>query len=78
MGTMTPDELALLRELKQTADQPDGFAMACDGKDRAKAHALEKIGLADWKGTSWGSSFWAITEEGQKLLAELPQPEPVA
>jgi hypothetical protein len=44
--------------------------VACDGPDRATAHALEKQGLAAWKGSSWGSQFWAITEAGRLAISQ--------
>ena len=68
---MTNQELALLSMLGDCHDR-GAFAMACDGQDRAKAHALEKLGLAQWRGTNWGSSFWSITDEGQKYLKKAP------
>lgn len=58
---------SLLLLLRESYDH-GAFAVACDGKDRALAHALEKAGLADWKGTSWGSSFWAITDKGRAFI----------
>lgn len=61
---LTEATLGLLKTLANSK----GY-VACDGKDRAVAHALEGAGLADWKGSSWGSQFWEITESGRALLA---------
>ncbi|WNV09995.1 hypothetical protein [Tardiphaga sp. 709] len=44
--------------------------VACDGEWRKPAHDLEKAGLADWKGSSWGSQFWEITDAGRAALAD--------
>lgn len=64
------------RELLQMLGSSQGY-VACDGKDRAVAHALEKDGLADWKGSSWGSQFWGITDAGRAALSPKPAGEPV-
>lgn len=56
------------RELLQMLASSEGY-VACDGKDRAAAHTLEKMGLADWKGSSWGSQFWGITDAGRAAIA---------
>lgn len=61
---MLEAEIVLLRELA-AAEARGAFAVACDGEQRSIAHALEKAGLAEWKGSSWGSQFWAITEAGE-------------
>jgi len=66
---VTKDQRRLLENLKDTKDR-GAFALACDGAPRAVAHELTKLGYAEWKGTSWGSSFWAITESGEKALSE--------
>lgn len=59
------------RELLQMLGSSHGY-VACDGKYRAVAHALEKDGLADWKGSSWGSQFWEITDAGRTALEAKP------
>ena len=64
---MTRDELELLQILKESKDG-SAFAVACDGANRKRAHNLEDAGLALWKGTCWGSSFYQITEAGEKAL----------
>lgn len=46
------------------------FAVSCDGSDRAIAHELDKLELARWNGTNWGSSFWSITDKGVALVGE--------
>lgn len=63
---MTKAEVELLKELADGHTR--GAYQACDGKYRATAHALEKRGYADWKGSNWGSQFWAITEAGLAAL----------
>ncbi len=60
---MTKEEEDLLRMLHETHFS-GAFAIACDGKLRASAHRLEELGFAEWKGTNWGSSFYAITDAG--------------
>lgn len=64
---MTEYQRRLLLELQQSSLR-GAFAVACDGPDRKPAHDLEKLGYADWKGESWGSSFWGITEAGITAL----------
>lgn len=66
---MTEDQRRLLEDLNETRDR-EAFALACDGKPRATAHELTKLGFAEWKGTSYGSSFWAITDAGVSALSE--------
>lgn len=66
MGDLSFNAKHLLRVLKSGRDT-GSFATACDGKEnKAAAHELETAGLAEWKGTNWGSSFWAITDAGYK------------
>lgn len=60
---MSKEEWELLGQLFD-CHKRGAFAQACDGKSRAIAHMLEKRGYAEWKGTSYGSSFWAITGIG--------------
>lgn len=55
---MSPEAKSLLH-LLITSRESGAFAVACDGPDRAPAHELEVLGLAEWKGTSFGSSFYA-------------------
>lgn len=57
---MTKEQKSLLKILCES----NGY-VACDGKDRVVAQSLEKLRLADWKGTNWGSSFWAATDRGR-------------
>lgn len=58
---MTEEAKRLLADLRESRDR-GAFAVACDGRDRrAAAHELERLGLAEWKGTSFGSSFWSAT-----------------
>lgn len=61
--SLTPEELRVLRLLKSARDR-NAVSVACNGKDRAPAHALEKMGYAEWHGEQWGSSFWYITVKG--------------
>ncbi len=70
---MTDKEWCLLLTMRESQDH-GAFAVACDGKDRAPAHALEKSGYATWRGESWGSSFWAITDAGRKFIETTPSP----
>lgn len=67
---MTNSEKELLKILADTK----GY-VACDGEDRAIAHDLERMKLADWKGSAWGSQFWAITDAGRAALAAPPAHE---
>lgn len=61
---MTKEQRDLLIELKNASNRGI-FAVACDDRTRRKAaHDLEKLGLADWKGESWGSQFWSVTQKG--------------
>lgn len=60
---MIEDQKRLLADLAQTR-RGGSFALACDGKPRATAHELTKLGFAEWRGISFGSSFWAITDAG--------------
>lgn len=57
----------LLLSLKGTAN---GVRyQAVDGQEKRKAaHELEDLGLAVWKGNSFGSNFYCITEDGIKEL----------
>jgi hypothetical protein len=63
---MTDEHVELLRILGDSK----GY-VACDGKHRTIAHSLEDAGFAEWKGESWGSSFWAITDSGKSELRRL-------
>lgn len=54
-------------ELLTCLASTEGY-VACDGKNRAIAHALEQRGFAEWKGSSWGSQFWAVTDAGRSAL----------
>jgi hypothetical protein len=67
MADLTTSQRHVLTCLAST-DKGGGFALACHGEDRAAAHALEKMGLAEWRGESFGSSFWSITDAGVALL----------
>lgn len=60
------------------AQDRGSHAVACDGTDRAPAHELDKLGYAQWCGTSWGSSFWCITDKGREFLKQdnYEPPEP--
>jgi hypothetical protein len=66
---MKCEQRTLLVELG-AADDRGAFCMACDGTSRAIAHELETLGLADWKGSSWGSQHWAITDLGRAALSK--------
>ena len=58
----------LLFKLKDTAD---GVRyQACHGGDLTNAHKLQQLGLIEWKGNSFGSNFYCITEAGLKNLAD--------
>lgn len=58
-------EAQQLLELLKDCHIRQAFAMACDGRvERKAAHELEELKYAEWKGTSFGSSFYAITELG--------------
>jgi hypothetical protein len=56
------------RDLLKILGDSKGY-VACDGLNRPLAHALEKKGLADWRGSSWGSQFWEITDAGRAALS---------
>lgn len=64
---MTDDALELLHCLKDTAD---GVRyQSCHGKARlAAVHELEGLGFALWKGESYGTNFYCITEAGRRAL----------
>jgi hypothetical protein len=66
---LTEKQRELLAELKASDDR-GAFCMACDGSVRATAHEIEKLGLAAWKGSSWGSQYWAITPAGRAALEQ--------
>jgi hypothetical protein len=66
---MTEHQRRLLLELQQSALR-GAFAVACDGPDRKPAHDLERLGYAEWRGESFGSSFWSVTQNGLTALAE--------
>ena len=66
---LTEAQRGLLAELKETDDRGT-FCMACDGPVRAIAHEIENLGLADWRGSSWGSQHWAITPSGRAALEQ--------
>lgn len=70
---MKTDELRLLSYLYDSF-RGGAFAMACDGGQRPLAHNLEKRGLAEWRGTNWGSSFWSITDAGRELIEAAAEP----
>ena len=71
MPTLTDKQLALLKKL-EAAFQLGASARAFKGKERATAHSLGKLGLAELHGTSWWfwrkSSFWSITDFGRSVL----------
>lgn len=68
MSKLSEAQNSLLSIMSDTAD---GVRyQACDGPDRAIAHQLEHLGLALWKGSTWGSQFWTITEAGRTALQE--------
>lgn len=71
---MSKEAWLLLLTMRESQDH-GAFAVACDGKDRAQAHELEELKLADWRGTNWGSSFWAITDEGRNYIRSQPSGE---
>lgn len=56
----------LLLSLRRTADGVK--YQACHGADLKAAHELEDLGMALWKGNSFGSNFYCITEAGIKEL----------
>lgn len=58
------------RHLLSWMVQCRGFAVACDGEDRPLAHELEQHGFARWVGTTWGSSFWSVTDLGRAALGK--------
>lgn len=60
---MSPEAKVLLGQLVDAYTR-GSFAQACDGKDQEAAHELEELGLAEWKGISFGSSFYAVTDRG--------------
>lgn len=60
---LTEAQRGLLCRMSDTAD-----GVRCDGPDRAIAHELESAGLTLWKGSTWGSQFWTITESGRAAL----------
>jgi hypothetical protein len=63
-GIANADAL-LLDELYEAAEN-GAFAVACDGRPARKAAwRLDRLGLARWCGTNWGSSFFAITDAGK-------------
>lgn len=69
---LTTEERDLLREITASVDR-GAFAMACDGSARPVAGRLRRGGLVDWKGESWGSSFFAPSAAGRAALATPPQ-----
>lgn len=72
MTAPTDEQLELLNTLRIAESSP--FPLAIHGPVRtADAVALRRDGLVRWLDTNGEASFWAITDEGQKLLAELPQ-----
>ncbi len=60
---LTSRQMFLLKTMAGT----EGY-VACDGRDRGAAWELERRGLVKWKGTSWGSSFYTITDKGREEL----------
>lgn len=64
---LTEAQRDLLTELKETDDR-GAFCMACDGQSRSTAHEIEKLGFAEWRGSSWGSQHWSITSTGRAAL----------
>ena len=73
MGDLTIPQHHLLRLLNETR-KGGGFAQACDRREERKAaHDLAEKGLARWTGESFGSSFWAITDEGVAYLDANPR-----
>lgn len=68
MSQISDDAAELLHMLSDTAD---GFRyQSCHGKTRqAAAHELERAGLATWKGNSYGTNFYCITDAGRAALS---------
>lgn len=67
---MTPNETKLLNELERCYEH-GSFAQACHGPDLQTAHALEQNGWAEWKGTQYGSNFYAITNHGLQVVKDM-------
>ncbi len=61
-------QVMLLADLEDCAGRGT-FSQTCDDEDRAIAKELEALGLAEWRGNKWGSSFWSITAAGRTALA---------
>lgn len=60
---MTNEAKQLLKQLQECYHR-GSFAQACHGEAQKAAHELEAIGLAIWKGNSFGSNFYSVTEKG--------------
>jgi len=59
----TENATQLLTDLRDSHKR-GAFATACHGEMLKAAHELESEGLAEWKGRSYGSNFYAVTEKG--------------
>ncbi len=55
-------------ELKHLAACRNRGAFATEPLRRSVAYELEKMKLAEWKGESFGTSMWAITDLGMEKL----------
>lgn len=64
---LSDEQWLLLLEMRESQDH-GAFSVACDGKRRDPANQLAAKGYADWRGTSWGSSFYAITNTGREYI----------
>lgn len=64
---MTDDAVRLLESLKDTKD--GCRYQSVNGKEMlSAAHELENAGFALWKGNSFGTNFYCITDKGLKAL----------
>ena len=58
---MSPEAQDLLKILVESYNG-GAFAVACHGSMLKAAHELEAMKYAEWKGTSFGSNFYSLTE----------------
>lgn len=68
---MDDDQWTVLLMLRESQDH-GMFAVICDGSRRNAANQLHALGLAEWKGHSFGSSWFAITDAGRAAITAEP------
>lgn len=52
-------------EISEPSARTAGGILIVDIDAVEEAHMLERMGFAEWKGSSWGSQFWAATGAGR-------------